>query len=120
MSMIKEDYFILIESSGIRGITAKEVAEHTGDNVRTVTNWLSRWEKKGYITKFKIDPKELSSSDLRLYKAEVEKEKDERWSASHRIEDRASRRGSYHYSKYRYRIDNTCKEWGTLKYDDNV
>jgi len=117
--MIKDDYFRLIEEAGSRGLRACDVAEHTGDNIRSVTNWLSRWEKYGYLVKFKVDPDKLSSYDRMLYEKEAEKERSERWNASHRLNDPVPKCGGYKYSRYRYKIDGTCKEWGNLRFGDH-
>jgi len=47
--MLNEEFFILIEKSGSVGVTAKEIADHTGCRLQVVHTWLSKWKTKGYL-----------------------------------------------------------------------
>jgi len=47
--MLNDEFFALIEKSGSAGITAQEIADHTGCNLQAVRNWVSRWKTKGYL-----------------------------------------------------------------------
>lgn len=49
--MINYELFQLIEKSGERGMTAKELSEHTGIPVAHVGNWCSRWTKRRFLKK---------------------------------------------------------------------
>jgi len=51
--MLNEEFFTLIEKSGPAGITAEEIADHTGSSLQVVRTWLSRWKTKGYL---KLNP----------------------------------------------------------------
>ena len=110
--MINRDYFELIEKVGSKGITAHEIAERTGASVLSVTNWLSRWQKRGYLVRFKAD-----RSD-----EEYKKEREARWKRRMRwlaLGEGSTKtlRGRYR-SMYKYRIDGSCKEWGSLVFGD--
>ncbi len=49
MSRVNRELFQLVEQSGDTGITAKEMAEHTGMQLNTVRGWCSRWTKEKFL-----------------------------------------------------------------------
>lgn len=56
--MINYELFQLIEKSGEHGITAKELAAHTGRELSTVRSWCSRWTAKRYLKRLPAEEPE--------------------------------------------------------------
>lgn len=106
---IRDEFFILIEKSGSRGMSALEISNHTGWPINTMRNWLSRWCKKGYLEHIPMSDEEKTQ----LARDYILNDHLGRQRIHGRLKP-----GRTPGTGGRYAITNRCKWWGEQRFDD--